>query len=249
MDRLASPGDRIGPVTLYHPNGDAVPLRDLLDRPVVLPLVRYYGCMPCRDYLYQLNEQAENLDSAGVRVVGVGGAADYQARNLMQHGIEFPLLLDPGHDLYRALDIQHIHWWMLARLDTWRRYARAARRARQGRMTDHPLQAPGLAIVDTDGRIRFLYRGRTLGDYPPIPDVLTAVRSIAATSPGLGEITPDHRRVWQVVWPVRVPPKRLVAAARRFRVGRCARGAGNFAVRSGCVIHLTMRTPPTVCGV
>jgi hypothetical protein len=119
------------------------------------------------------------LEDAGLRVIGVGDAADYQARHLMEHGIGFPLLLDPEHRLYETLDVRRIHWLMLLSPMTWRKYLRAARRARQGRITGHPLQAPGLVILDTDGTIRFLHRGTTLGDYPPIPTILTAARQLA----------------------------------------------------------------------
>lgn len=75
--------------------------------------------------------------------------------------------------------IRRIHWWKLLSVVTWWKYLRAARRARQGRITDHPLQAPGLVILDRDATIRFLYRGETLGDYPPIPQLLDAARQIA----------------------------------------------------------------------
>lgn len=182
MHRLAGVGDQIGPITLYHVDGRPVELAGLSDRPLLLPLVRYYGCMPCRAFLAELNDMHAELADAGVCLVGVGGAADYQARYLMEHGIEFPLLLDPQHSLYTALDVRRIRWWMLLHPVTWRNYLLAARRARQGRITGHPLQAPGLAIVDTDGTIRFLRRGKTLGDYPTIETIRSAVGRICASS-------------------------------------------------------------------
>nr|WP_255356835.1 hypothetical protein [Kibdelosporangium sp. MJ126-NF4]CEL17499.1 hypothetical protein [Kibdelosporangium sp. MJ126-NF4]CTQ91274.1 hypothetical protein [Kibdelosporangium sp. MJ126-NF4] len=44
------------------------------------------------------------------------------------------------------------------------------------------MQASSLAIVDTDAAIRFLYREKTLGDYPSIADIRVAVDRLA-TSP------------------------------------------------------------------
>lgn len=67
MHSLAQVGDRLGPVMPSDVDGEPVPLTSLLDRPLVIPLVRYYGCMPCKAFLHGLNH---------VR----GGAADYQAR-------------------------------------------------------------------------------------------------------------------------------------------------------------------------
>lgn len=177
MHQLVQIGDRVPYVTLYYADGKPIALAELLDRPAVVPLVRYYGCMPCRAFLHELNDVRGELDQLGVQIIAVGGAADYQARDLMEHGIEFPLLLDPNHTLYHALDLRHIPWQALLQPVTWRNYLRGARRARQGRITDHPLQAPGLTILDHDRTVRFLHRGQTLGDYPPVPRIVDIARS------------------------------------------------------------------------
>ena len=180
MESLTKVGDTLPRLSLRDIDGTSIELDALLDQPIAISLVRYYGCMPCRDFLVQLEEARPELEAAGVRVVGVGGAADYQARHLMDNGIGYPLLLDPEHALYGALDVRRIHWWMMLAPRTWRNYLRAARRARQGRITAHPLQAPGFAIVGTDRTLRFLHRGTTLGDYPTISEVIVAARSAVA---------------------------------------------------------------------
>lgn len=100
----------------------------------------------------------------------------------MTHGVGFPLLLDPDHRLYEALNIRRIHWWKLLSPVTWWKYLRAARRARQGRITDHPLQAPGLVILDKNGTVQFLHRGETLDDYPPIQRLLDAARQVSSAT-------------------------------------------------------------------
>jgi len=182
MDALTKPGDTVAALTLRDVDGEPVALDDLLERPLAVPLGRYYGCMPCRDFLLQLDAARPTLEAAGVSVVGVGGAADYQARHLMDHGVGFPLLLDPDHALYEALDVRRIHWWRLLWSRTWWNYLRAARRARQGRITAHPLQAPGFVILDSDRTVRFVYRGRTLGDYPPITDIVAAATGLGRTT-------------------------------------------------------------------
>ncbi|MFC4377342.1 redoxin domain-containing protein [Nocardia halotolerans] len=178
MKQLTGIGDRIGELDLRDADGVPVDLDSLLTSPVVIPMVRYYGCMPCRDYLHQLERLHPEFEAAGVSLVGVGGAADYQARHLMDNGIGYPLLLDPNHTLYQAVDVHHIAWWQMLSPRTWWKYLSAARRARQGRITDHPLQAPGLVIVGQDRTVQMLYRGRTLGDYPPAADVLATARRV-----------------------------------------------------------------------
>ncbi len=178
MKQMTQTGDMIDPIELRDVDGKLVQLDTLLDAPLVVAMVRYYGCMPCKAYLYQLEDIRSDLEASGVGLAAVGGAADFQARHLMAHGIGFPLLLDPEHTLYQALDVNHIKWWMLLSPKTWWNYLAAVRRARQGRITGHVLQAPGLAIIDTDRTVRMLHRGRTLGDYPPITYVLEEARRL-----------------------------------------------------------------------
>lgn len=182
MKQLTQIGDRVGQVGLTDVDGRPVDIDTLLERPRVIALVRYYGCMPCRAYLHELERVRPQIEAAGVDVAAVGGAADYQARDLMEHGVAFPLLLDPKHTLYGSLDIHHIKWWKMLSPWTWRKYLAAARQARQGRITDHPLQAPGLAILGPGRTVEMLHRGETLGDYPPVTEVLDAVRRIGARS-------------------------------------------------------------------
>lgn len=175
MEALTHTGDRLPAITLWDVDGHPVELDEPLDRPLAFPLVRYYGCMPCREFLARLE---------GVRVIGVGGAADYQARHLMDQGIGYPLLLDPAHSLYSALDVHRIAWPTLLQPATWWRYLRAARRARQGGITDHPLQAPGFTIVATDRRLAFLHRGR--------PSATTRPSTTSSPPPTPSPPTPRH---------------------------------------------------------
>lgn len=132
--------------------------------------------MPCRDLLSQLREAHDDIVSMGAGALAVATGADVQARQLMRDGLPFPALLDPDKNLYRTLDIPRIRWDQWFRLSTWRLYLRSIRRARQGRPTGDILQAPGIAVLDTDCTIRYLRRGTTLGDYPPLPEILDALR-------------------------------------------------------------------------
>lgn len=137
--------------------------------------------MPCLAFLAQLRKAEPEIDSLGARVLGVGTGAGHQAKALMDGGVRFPLLVDPDRNLYRVLGIERIRWSRFVQLSTWRRYLRASRGARQGRLTGDIRQAPGVAIIDTKRRLRYLHRGTTLGDYPPLDEVLAAIRTIAGS--------------------------------------------------------------------
>lgn len=135
--------------------------------------------MPCRAFLAQLREAEPEITALGGRVIGVATGADFQARQLMASGIPFPLLVDPDRNVYRALGLDHIRWYHFLQPSTWRRYLAGAKGARQGRLTGDLRQAPGVAVIASDRRLRYLHRGTTLGDYPPLDEVLAALRSVA----------------------------------------------------------------------
>lgn len=138
--------------------------------------------MPCRSFLAQLRDRYDDIVAMGGSVIAVGGAAAYQARHLMESGVPFPCLLDPEHRLFAALDLYRIPWraWLWPR--TYANYLKAARRARQGRISwPNALQRPGVVILDARGRLAWAYRGQTLGDYPPVTDVVEQLRRAATT--------------------------------------------------------------------
>lgn len=135
--------------------------------------------MPCRNFLSQLREAYPAVQAMGADVVAIGTGAAYQARALREDGVPFDLLLDPDRELYRALGVERIRWRQYLKPRTWRGYLSGARGARQGRITGDPQQAPGVVIADADGIVRLLHRGITLGDYPPLDEVLDVLRGLA----------------------------------------------------------------------
>jgi hypothetical protein len=118
------------------------------------------------------------IRSLGGDVLAVATGADYQARRLMAEGLPFPALVDPDKQLYRALGIERISGDQWFRLSTWRRYLRSMGHARQGWLTGDLRQAPGMAILEPPGTLRWLHRGRTLGDYPTLAEILDALQEV-----------------------------------------------------------------------
>lgn len=71
---------------------------------LVVQLVRYFGCLPCQEWLIDLDRHAGPLAELGAAAIAVGGSADYQARWLQQkRHVCMPLLLDPHHQLRDAV--------------------------------------------------------------------------------------------------------------------------------------------------
>ena len=125
-----------------------------------------------------MREAHPEIEALGARALAVATGAGFQAQQLMRDGLPFPALVDPDKHLYRTLGIERISWDQWFRPSTWRRYVTALGGERQGRLTGDVLQAPGVVILDASGTIHYLHRGRTLADYPPLGDVLLALRAV-----------------------------------------------------------------------
>ena len=126
-----------------------------------------------------MREAHAAIEALGARVIAVGTGSAAQARHLMNTGTPFPCLVDAEGWLYRALDFRRVGWRTLVDPATYLNYWRAWRRgARQGRVTGDPRQLSGVAVLDADGRLRWRHVSRTIGDYPPLPEVLAALRRL-----------------------------------------------------------------------
>lgn len=160
--------------------GEEVRLGDLVQQPTILVIPRYYGCLPCRDYLRQVSERLDEVREAGAAALGVSVGTDQQARWLVEEkGIRFPLLVDPDRRVYDALDLPR-RWWVSLNPRGWWNYARAiARGSRQGKIVE-PNQLPGLALLDASADPVWVHRGRALGDYPSVDRVLGKLEEIAS---------------------------------------------------------------------
>ena len=106
--------------------------------------------------------------------VGTGSAA--QARRLMETGTPFPCLVDSQGHLYRALGLHRVGFSTLLDPATYLNYWGAWRRgSRQGKITGDPRQLSGVAVIDGEGRLRWRYASKTVGDYPPLAAVIAEV--------------------------------------------------------------------------
>ena len=129
-----------------------------------------------------MRESHAAIEALGARVIAVGTGSAAQARHLMDTGTPFPCLVDAEQHLYRALGLRRVGLSTLVDPATYLNYWRAWRRgARQGDVTGDPRQLSGVALLDADGRLRWRHVSRTIGDYPPLPDVFAALRRLVAS--------------------------------------------------------------------
>lgn len=99
----------------------------------------------------------------------------------MANGIDYELLVDPDRNFKsRALGVRRLRLWTYLLPTVWWRYIKWAFAARQGRPAAGLGEPPAVAIIDTAGVVRYVYKGETLGDYPPIEEVMDRLRDAVA---------------------------------------------------------------------
>ncbi len=174
---IATVGQPMPDVKLEDASGSSVALSDYFSSgPLLVVALRYFGCLPCLEFVQRLNAEYERVRSLGATALAVGTAAGYQAQHLMDEGLGFPAVVDPNSHLYRAVDLPRMRWWEMLRPQGARNYWRSFRRGnRQGRITGDAFQLPGVLVVDSSGVLRWLYRGKAIGDYPTMDETISAV--------------------------------------------------------------------------
>ena len=172
---VGPPRRAVGSLKLLTPDGAPVRLDDFAGPTLVVQFVRYFGCLPCQVYLRQLDGRAAELAAVGAHAIAVGGSADYQARWLRDGGVSMPLLLDPPGILRAWAGLGDLSGRQLLDPSGIRRYLGAvAAGVPPRRPTADVRRSPGVAILDADLALRWVHEGASLGDYPPLDEVVGA---------------------------------------------------------------------------
>ena len=166
---VAEPAD----ITLTDPDGAVVRFGDLAAAPLVVVLVRYFGCLPCQSSVMDLSAAVADLPEPA-RAIAVGGSADFQARWLRdEKGVAMPLLLDPEQHVRKLAELGNLRFTQLLSPKGGANYLKAMRRGlRPQKITRDTVRSPGVAVFGPDFEIRWTYEGVMLGDYPPVDDVV-----------------------------------------------------------------------------
>jgi peroxiredoxin len=158
-------------LALRTPEGEATTVSALLgQRLLVVQLVRYFGCLPCQEWLTALDRAAPRLAERDVAVTAVGGSADYQARWLHdERGVTMPLYLDPDQRFRDAVGASKRLGVRLLDPRGAAAYTRSLRHGfRPQGITSDTVRSPGVVILDRFGNVCWRYVGTRIGDYPPL---------------------------------------------------------------------------------
>jgi hypothetical protein len=163
---------------LSTPDGASVALQEVLtQRLTVVHLVRYFGCLPCQEWLINLDRVAGELAQHDTGAIAIGGSADYQAVWLREEkGVGLPLLLDPEHRFRDHVGASKPLGWRIADPRGVAAYTRSlANGFRPQQITRDTVRSPGVVVLDQTGAVRWRHIGTRIGHYPPLDEVLATV--------------------------------------------------------------------------
>ena len=116
------------------------------------------------------------IEAAGARLVFIGNGKPAFARDFKENWVpDCDVLTDPSTASYALLGARRGTWATLTPR-SWPAGLRAIRDGfRQSRTQGHAYQLGGVAILDSDGAVRWTYVSRYAGDHPHPAQVVAAV--------------------------------------------------------------------------
>lgn len=168
-------------LTLSTPEGAPAVLASVLGhRLTVVHLVRYFGCLPCQEWLVGLDRAAAELGRQDVGAIVVGGSAAYQAQWLREEkGVGLPMLLDPEHRFRDHVGASDPLGWRLLDPRGAAAYTRSLVNGfRPQHITRDTVRSPGVVVLDRTGTVRWRHVGTRIGHYPALDDVRAAVNRL-----------------------------------------------------------------------
>jgi peroxiredoxin len=168
-----APPETSAAIALTDPDGYATTLGDFGADLLVVVLVRYFGCLPCQEFVRDLDGEIERFP-VGTRVIAVGGSADHQARWLRDtKGVQMPLLLDPGQEVRAVAGVGDLSAIQMASVGGATNYVKSLVRGFRPQVpTGDATKAPGIVIFDSGFNVMWVHHGEMLGDYPSIDELI-----------------------------------------------------------------------------
>lgn len=146
------------------------------DGPIMLGLVRHFGCIFCAELSFDLLELRNMLQEHRARLVLLGNGNPVHAMEFMTRlGLTRDVYTDPGRVVYDRLEMAH-GVRSTINLSSTKHLKRALERGfRQRRTQGDRWQQGGVMLVTQTGDVPWLHRSSIAGDHPSKDDVDRAI--------------------------------------------------------------------------
>ena len=134
--------------------------------PLLLLLLRHFGCPLCREQLLVTASVFDQLQQLGISVIGVGQNIGAEAEDYGSSlGLPFPVYGDRDNKLYRELAMPRGSWWQVTFGPMLRQPLKALQRFRYiGKPGKDVQQLGGAALFSQESKLLWCYRQRDSGD-------------------------------------------------------------------------------------
>jgi peroxiredoxin len=176
--------ERLAEVRVLDGDGRQVRLGDCWDeRPVVLAMIRHFGCLFCKEQVAELSKVAGSIHELGAELVVLGNGGPQHVRWFIEDfGVTTPVLTDPSLESYDAVGAKH-GWLSGANPQTFLASLRAWRKGyRQTGTKGDRFQQGGVFVIMPDGSMPFRYVSRYAGDHPAPGTVVHALERAAGAA-------------------------------------------------------------------
>lgn len=172
-------GAALPQATLHTVDGEPVELRSLAgERPLALIFYRGGWCPYCNAHLGELQKAEAELVGLGYRLVAVSADRPEKLReSVRKHELAYTLLSDAGMECAESFGIA----FRVddATIETYKKYGIDLEDA--SGQTHHILPVPTVALVDTQGVIRFIYSNPDYKVRLSTADLLAAAREVVGS--------------------------------------------------------------------
>ncbi len=171
-------GDEAPDVELLDSHGRQASLSEQwTDGPILLSVLRHFGCLFCREWLSTVERRRAAIAAAGLRSVLVGVGQPTQAAQVAgQIAPNSTVLTHPDGAAHTAFGVERGALMQLAGPAVMAAAVRAARSGQlQGETTGDIALLSALFVIDGDGRVRYAYYSRHAGDLPDLNQALQAL--------------------------------------------------------------------------
>jgi len=170
----------VAAIPLIDPDGVPTSLGAFSGDPLAVILVRYFGCLPCQDYVRRVDRSLARFPE-GSRVIAIGGSADYQARWLRDtKSVGMPLLLDRKQQVRAVAGVGDLTTRQMSSIGGASNYVKSLFHGfRPQAPTADAKRAPGIVVFGAGFDMKWVHRGEMLGDYPPVEALIDRVSSVS----------------------------------------------------------------------
>ena len=156
-------------------------LGELIEGPVLLALLRQFGCVGCNAFVTELAPRLLELHELGVATVFVGLGTVPQLEGFVERMAledkQVRVVTDPSGATHGAAGLERSAWGSFSPTSWGQRLRLAGQGLLSGPVHGDPIRMSGLGFVD--GTLRTWHVSRSIADNPPVADLVDEALRLA----------------------------------------------------------------------